>query len=531
MAVEAMDLRTSTFRFQSGAPIGLGIRTWCASGARQCVRYYVSGVPEALDEPGEYWLDNTTMRLYAILPEPGASPAVGNTIDDDHEPGDVLLSTTTAPLLNAVGLKHSTFQGIIFESARADGVVCLGCESVTLINCSVLAVGTTGVTVRDGSHTVIDSCLVSYCGATGVQLSGGNHTTLMPAAHVLNNSQILHTGLVMPAYRPSVLASGVQIAVTHNILAHSPHSAVLLGPAGQFNDVLIGFNEITQVMTDTWDVGAVYFQGHDFTSQNLSIYNNMFHNLPLPKASDGAALCTRSEGGSLSRFGEMAFDPQCGRHAVYADCCGSAGFSVSNNVFTFSGAPAGCFVVRNNGNRDMQVQNNLLVDAASVGVQTGNALLNTPASVLATALAGMRAVRWRNPPYSDHYPHLANLDGFIAEPRLGNCSARPTCPAAPFGNEISLNVIVAPPGSHPPPAPVFGFPELNRSYFNTKGEFDIANNTRLADKAVKWASSDPRRTLDFTLLPDSPAFHNGFRPIAMGSIGPHTQHVADQAWR
>ena len=125
---------------------------------------------------------------------------------------------------------------------------------------------------------------------------------------------------------------------------------------------------------------------------------------------------------------------------------------------------------------------------------------------------------------------MANLDGFIAEPLLGNCSARPTCPAAPFGNEISLNVIVAPPGSHPAPAPVFGLPELNRSYFNTKGEFDIANNTRLADKAVKWASSDPRRTLNFTLLPDSPVFHNGFRPIDMGSIGPHTQRVADQAW-
>ena len=103
-----MDLRTSTFRFQSDAPIGLGIRTWCASGARQCVRYYVSGVPEALDVPGEYWFDNTTMRLYAILPESGASPAVGNTTDDDHQPGDVLLSTTTTPLLNAVGLKHST---------------------------------------------------------------------------------------------------------------------------------------------------------------------------------------------------------------------------------------------------------------------------------------------------------------------------------------------------------------------------------------------------------------------------------------
>ena len=353
------------------------------------------------------------------------------------------------------------------------------------------------------------------------QLSGGNHSTLVPAGHVLNNSRVMHTGLVMPAYRPSVQLSGVGLAVTHNLLAHSPHSAVLLGPAGPFNDVMIRFNEITSVMTDTWDVGAVYFQGTDFTSQNLTIDSNLFHGLPLPAASDGAALCTRSEGGSLSRFGEAAFDPQCGRHAVYADCCGSAGFSVTSNVLAFPEAPAGCFVVRNNGNRDMVVQNNLVVDAATLGVQTGSALLNTPASVLATALAGMRSVRWREPPYSERYPRLAALDGFIAEPLLGNCSARPTCPAAPFGNNVTANVLVAPPGSQPPALAPFALPALNRSFFAAKGEFEIAKNMRLADSAAGWASPEPRQALDFALRPDSPAFRGGFRPIAVDRIGPH----------
>ena len=139
------------------------MRTWCAGGGRQCVRYYVSGVPEALDAPGEFWLDDSTMRLYAVLPESGAAAAAS---DGD----ELLLSTATVPLLNAVGLKHTTFQGIAFESARADGIVCLGCVSVTVRNCSVLAVGTTGVTVRGGSGVAIEGCRVSHCGATGVQV-------------------------------------------------------------------------------------------------------------------------------------------------------------------------------------------------------------------------------------------------------------------------------------------------------------------------------------------------------------------------
>ena len=48
------------------------------------------------------------------------------------------------------------------------------------------------------------------------------------------------------------------------------------------------FSGTMSFLFNTWDVGAVYFQGHDFTSQNLTIDSNLFHGLPLPAASKKA---------------------------------------------------------------------------------------------------------------------------------------------------------------------------------------------------------------------------------------------------
>ena len=56
----------------------------------------------------------------------------------------------------------------------------------------------------------------------------------------------------------------------------------------------------------------------------------------------------------------------------------------------------------------------------------------------------------------------------------------------------------------------------------------VPKNTRLADKAVGWVDSDPRRTLDFRLHPDSPAFRNGFCPIAVDKIGPRELSTVSQ---
>ena len=274
----------------------------------------------------------------------------------------LLSNLSKEALIAVIGVRHWSVEGVTFESTRGDGLVLLGCSHVAAWNCTFTAIGATAVTIRSGDSVELQSCRVLHAGATGVDIDAGDHATLTPAEIVLNNSRVAHTGLLMPAYRPSVQIAGVGIAISNNELSHSPHSAVLLGPAGAFDDVTVERNIIHHVVTDTWDAAAVYFQGHDFTSRGLIICHNFFHSIPQPMASDGAtAMCTRSEGPKNG----LPYDPECGRHVVYADCCGSSGFSVLSNIIYSPQLPQGSMVVNNNGNRDMNASGNLVPTCSS----------------------------------------------------------------------------------------------------------------------------------------------------------------------
>jgi hypothetical protein len=504
-----LDKHSGTMRLSanaSQAPVTYGVRTWCAGGGRQCLRYHVSGVPEALDRMGEFWIDRARMRLYLVPPPASQSMA----------PPILLSNLSKVALVAVIGVRYWSVEGITFEATRGDGLVLLGCSNVTVRNSTFTAIGATAVTVRNGASVKLQSCHVLHAGATGVLINAGDHATLTPADVVLNNSRVAHTGLLMPAYRPSVQIAGVGITISHNELSHSPHSAVLMGPAGAFNDITVERNIIHHVVTDTWDSAAVYFQGHDFTSRNLTIRHNLFHSIPQPMASDGAtARCTRFEGPKLG----LSYDPECGRHVIYADCCGSSGFSVVGNIIWSPELPRGSMVIRNNGNRDMNASGNLVIDATDLGMQTGSALYNTPA-VLAAALADMAAVHWQQPPFSRRYPALAELDGFLSLPLLGNCSARATCAAAPFNNIVKNNALVNSSGGNTSrtQATFFGMPARNRSLF--ADTLQIANNLAATDEQVRWQSQNPRRDLEFRLRANSPLFSRGFEPIPE-DIGPH----------
>ena len=154
-------------------------------------------------------------------------------------------------------------------------------------------------------------------------------------------------------------------------------------------------------------------------------------------------------------------------------------------------------------------------------MQTGSALHATPV-ILAAALAGMAAVHWQQPPFSHHYPALAELDGFMSLPLLGNCSARAACAAAPFNNIVTNNAIIvnnsSSGGNTSRPQPTFfELPSINRSLFaNT---LHVAGNLAATDEQVGWLSRNPRRDLDFRLRADSPLFARGFVPIP-DDIGP-----------
>ena len=172
--------------------------------------------------------------------------------------------------------------------------------------------------------------------------------------------------------------------------------------------------------------GAFYWAPNDWTKWNATYKNNFVYD-----SGTTPLLCNDQT--------------SCVRAAFYNDD-GNAGEQILDNLlffpfpnFTTPAPPPGkgyndpstyhLMAIFNDGGRNMRTENNLIVDAPVAAC--GNAA--SIGGVDAGWLQSLRDVRWRDPPFSVHYPALAKFDDFVDREGAPACADRSTCPAAPYG--------------------------------------------------------------------------------------------------
>lgn len=325
-------------------------------------RFYFLNVLEELDQPGEYYLDRATGILYFWPPAP-------------LETGEVLVSELETPLIRVDGASHLTLRGLTLEAGRDSGVVVQGGEGVTLTGCVIRNVGTWGAIV-DGRKHIIDGCDIAYTGDGGIQLDGGDRATLTPANHVARNNHIHHIGRWSRCYQAGILAGGVGITITHNLIHDGPHTAILYNG----NDFTIDYNEIYRMCLETGDAGAIY-TGRDYTYRGNAIRYNFVHNL-----------------------GGVGMGCSC----IYMDDCVSGHEIRGNIVWGSDGIWLG-------GGRDFIIENNVFVDCPSGifydsrGTDSNPVWVNMIRNIMKPRLDAMH---YLEPPYSTRYPLLATYKAF-----------------------------------------------------------------------------------------------------------------------
>jgi hypothetical protein len=228
-------------------------------------RYFVRGLLEELDAPGEWHLDHESGTLYFWPPD---------TIES-HE--------VSAPRLRTIlelgpGVAHVTFRGFTFEVCEGTAIVLNQATHCLIAGCTIRDVGDyngSGVSVTGGARNGVVGCDISDTGSHGIHLGGGEERTLTPAGNHAENNHITRTG-VFHKQGSGITVTGTGNRVSRNTLHHLPRFGIMFG--GQNH--VIELNHIHHVSLETMDTGAIYGGSLNWLSAHgCVIRHNFIHDV------------------------------------------------------------------------------------------------------------------------------------------------------------------------------------------------------------------------------------------------------------
>jgi len=237
----------------------------CSYAIRPFDRYYIRGLFEELDAPGEWYLDRRDWTLYFWPPAPlEGKPVYAPTLRTLIEIGP--------------GATNITFRGFTFECCEGTAITFKDTTNCLIAASTIRNVGDyngSGISISGGARNGVVGCDIHDTGSHGISISGGDRLRLVPAENYADNNYIHHVG-VFYKQGVGIALNGVGNRATHNLIHDGPRMGIMFSG----NNLLIEYNHIRHMNLETEDTGAVYTGGRDWISSRGTIIRyNFFHDM------------------------------------------------------------------------------------------------------------------------------------------------------------------------------------------------------------------------------------------------------------
>ncbi len=273
----------------------------CTQELRPGNRYFVENVFEALDMPGEWFLDRRQGRLYywpAFDDFAGlgvVAPVLDRLIEIAGEPD------------GGAPVEHIVFRGFTFRHTRyslavpsvyspQDGTLWLrNTRHCVIEGCSFLGVGGYGVRMSERSchNAVVDNLIVD--GGQGGVLLVGHETSEQARDNLIAGNRIHHCGRIWKHVAGVYVTTGSGNRIAHNTVTDVPRYGISLksyqaGHASHGN--IVEYNRLLRTNLETNDTGAIETLGRDREDTGNVIRYNLILDVVGLKTSETGEIMT-----------------------------------------------------------------------------------------------------------------------------------------------------------------------------------------------------------------------------------------------
>jgi|GEM_PF-3302139 len=334
-------------------------------------RYRIVNLIEELDNPGEWYFDQNTRKLY-YYPE---------NIENINS---IELVFDTDGIINVNNASNISFENLTFKNSGDKAIDINICSNISVNNCNVYNIFRTGIKVTSATGIAIDHCVIHDC-AEGILLKSGNFDTLVSSNNTITNNAVYNIdmlrGSIYDTYGDPIAIEDVGCEVMHNEVYNAPGRGIDYGYHSNDNRIL--YNEIHDVCKEQNDVSAIYAI-NTFTSRGTEVAYNYIHDIYPSYCFD--------ENTGIVEGNYIRLDWS---HGIYLDY-GNCGSDMHNNIIKNS--YGGVYI---NVGQYNKFNNNTLINVERC-LFTGSP---RSGSLNATQMAAYEAVQ-NNTAYMNSYPEI-----------------------------------------------------------------------------------------------------------------------------
>lgn len=233
-------------------------------------RYTVSNLLEELDIPGEYYIDRANKKLYYY------------PIDENLD--GISLVTDENAKIRLDGAKNIELDGINVKRTKGNAYKVVNSNNITINNAEIANVyAPYAIDISGSTNITIDNAKIHDLPAGGIYTDGGKALKDFTNGEIkIINSEIYNFARERKTYYPAVSLNGCGNTVSNCVIHDAPHSAIMFTG----NDHVIEYCDISNVVTESLDAGAIY-GGRSWVSGGTEIRYNNFHDITrFPVAKD-----------------------------------------------------------------------------------------------------------------------------------------------------------------------------------------------------------------------------------------------------